>query len=50
MTFPQPNYLLYPIIATNQIRQVFAKAGVGKTLYCLHEAASIASGYDYSRF
>ena len=50
MTFPQPNYLLYPIIATNQIRQVFAKAGVGKTLYCLHEAASIASGYDYLDF
>ena len=49
-TFPKPNYLLYPIIATNQIRQVFAKAGTGKTLYCLHEAVAIASGYDHLDF
>ena len=48
--FPKPNYLLYPIIATNQIRQVFAKAGTGKTLYCLHEASAVASGYDYLDF
>jgi KaiC/GvpD/RAD55 family RecA-like ATPase len=49
-TFPKPNYILYPIIATNQIRQVFAKAGTGKTLYSLHEAAAIASGYDFLDF
>jgi KaiC/GvpD/RAD55 family RecA-like ATPase len=48
--FPKPNYILYPIIATNQIRQVFAKAGTGKTLYSLHEAAAIASGYDFLDF
>ena len=48
--FPKPNYILYPIIATNQIRQVFAKAGTGKTLYCLHEAVAIASGYDHLDF
>ena len=48
--FPKPNYLLYPIIATNQIRQVFAKAGTGKTLYCLHEMAAACSGYDFLDF
>ena len=49
-TFPKPNYLLYPIIATKQIRQLFAKAGTGKTLYCLHEMAAACSGYDFLDF
>jgi|TARA_Y100000592_G_scaffold38844_1_gene61701 hypothetical protein len=48
--FPEPEYLLNPIVAKQQIRQVFAKAGTGKTLYCLHEAAAIASGYDFLNY
>ena len=48
--FPEPEYLLNPIVAKGQIRQVFAKAGTGKTLYCLHEAAAVASGYDFLKY
>jgi RecA-family ATPase len=42
--------LLNPIIAKQQIRQVFAKAGTGKTLYCMHEAAAVASGEDFLHY
>ena len=48
--FPEPEYLLNPIIAKQQIRQVFAKAGTGKTLYCMHEAAAVASGEDFLHY
>jgi len=48
--YPKPEYILFPIIAKRQIRQVFATAGTGKTLYCLHEACSLASGYDFLHF
>jgi KaiC/GvpD/RAD55 family RecA-like ATPase len=48
--FPEPEYILNPIVAKQQIRQVFAKAGTGKTLYCIHEAAHLASGYDFLHF
>ena len=48
--FPEPEYLLNPILAKQQIRQIFAKAGTGKTLYALHEAAAVASGYDFLNF
>jgi len=48
--FPKPEYILWPVVAKNQIRQVFAKAGTGKTLYCLFEACAIASGYDFMHF
>lgn len=48
--FPKPQYILYPIVAKQQIRQIFAKAGTGKTLYALHEACALASGYDFLHF
>ena len=48
--FPKPQYILYPIVAKQQIRQVFAKAGTGKTLYCLHEACALVSGYDFLHY
>jgi len=48
--FPIPEYILYPLVAKQQIRQVFAKAGTGKTLYCLHEACAVASGHDFMHF
>ena len=48
--FPKPEYLLYPIVAKQQIRQVFAKAGTGKTLMMLYEACSVASGYDFLHY
>ena len=48
--FPKPTYILYPIVAKQQIRQIFAKAGTGKTLYALHEACALASGYDFLHF
>jgi len=48
--FPKPNYILHPILATQQIRQVFAPAGTGKTLMMLHEAAAVASGYDFLHY
>ena len=49
-TFPKPQYILYPLVASKQIRQVFAKAGSGKTLMMMHEACAIASGYDFLHF
>ena len=48
--FPKPEYILYPILAKQQIRQVFAPAGTGKTLMMLHEAAAVASGYDFLHY
>ena len=48
--FPKPQYILYPIVAKQQIRQVFAKAGTGKTLYCLHEACALVSGYNFLHY
>ena len=48
--YPKPEYILFPIIAKRQIRQVFATAGTGKTLYCLHEACSLASGYSFLHY
>ena len=48
--FPKPEYILWPIVAKQQIRQVFAKAGTGKTLYCLHEACALTSGYDFLHY
>ena len=48
--FPKPEYILWPIVAKQQIRQMFAKAGTGKTLYAMHEACALASGYDFLHF
>ena len=48
--FPEPEYVLYPIVAKQQIRQVFAKAGTGKSLMMLHEMCAIASGYDFLNY
>lgn len=48
--FPEPDYILQPILASSQIRQVWAKAGTGKTLYCLYEAAAVVSGYDFLHY
>ena len=48
--YPKPTYILWPIVAKQQIRQVFAKAGSGKTLMMLHEACAVASGYDFLHF
>ena len=48
--FPKPEYILQPIVARQQIRQVFAPAGTGKTLMMLHEAAAIVSGYDFLHY
>ena len=48
--FPKPEYILWPIVAKQQIRQVFAPAGTGKSLYCKHEACAVASGYDFLHF
>ena len=48
--FPKPEYILWPIVAKQQIRQVFAKAGSGKTLMMMHEACAVASGYDFLHF
>ena len=48
--FPLPEYVLHPIVAKQQIRQVFAKAGTGKSLMMLHEACAIASGYDFLHY
>jgi hypothetical protein len=44
--FPKPEYILWPIVAKQQIRQLFAKAGTGKTLLAMYEAAAVASGYE----
>jgi KaiC/GvpD/RAD55 family RecA-like ATPase len=48
--FPLPEYVLHPIVAKQQIRQVFAKAGTGKSLMMLYEACAIASGYDFLHY
>ena len=48
--FPKPQYILWPIVAKQQIRQVFAPAGTGKTLMMLHEACAVASGHDFLHF
>ena len=48
--YPKPSYILWPIVAKQQIRQVFAKAGSGKTLMMLHEACAVASGHDFLHF
>ena len=48
--FPKPEYILWPIVAKQQIRQVFAKAGSGKTLMMMHEACAVASGYNFLHF
>jgi len=50
MDFPKPEYLLYPLVAKQQIRQVFAGAGTGKTLLMLHEACALAGGYDFLHY
>ena len=48
--YPKPTYILYPIVAKQQIRQVFAKAGSGKTLMMMHEACAVASGHGFLHF
>ena len=48
--YPKPSYILWPIVAKQQIRQVFAPAGTGKTLMMMHEACAVASGYDFLHF
>lgn len=48
--FPKPEYILWPIVAKQQIRQVFAPARTGKNLYYKHEACAVASGYDFLHF
>ena len=48
--FPKPEYVLFPIVAKQQIRQIFAKAGTGKTLYSLFEACAVASGCDFLQY
>ena len=48
--FPKPQYILYPIVAKQQIRCMYAKAGTGKTLYAMHEACALASGYGFLHF
>jgi len=48
--FPPPEYILYPAVAKQQIRQVFAKAGTGKSLMMLNEMCAIASGYDFLNY
>ena len=48
--FPKPEYILWPIVAKQQIRQIFAKAGTGKTLYAIHEACAVASGHSFLHF
>ena len=48
--FPKPKALLYPIVCYQQIRQIFAPAGTGKSLYVLHEGGAVASGYDFLHY
>ena len=48
--YPKPTYILYPIVAKQQIRQVFAPAGTGKTLMMMHEACAVASGHGFLHF
>ena len=43
-------YVLLPIVAKQQIQQIFAKAGTGKTLYSLFEACAVASGCDFLQY
>ena len=45
--YPPVNYVIYPLIATETIIQVWSMPGIGKTWFGLELAASIASGKTF---
>ena len=45
--YPPVHYVIYPLMATETITQVWSRAGVGKTWFGLELAASIANGEKF---
>ena len=48
--YPPVNYVIYPLMATETIIQVWSMPGIGKTWFALQLAASIASGKEFLRW
>jgi hypothetical protein len=48
--YPPVNYVIYPLMATETIMQVWSMPGIGKTWFGLELAASIASGKTFLRW
>ena len=48
--YPPVNYVIYPLMATETIVQVWSMPGIGKTWFGLELAASIASGNTFLRW
>jgi hypothetical protein len=48
--YPPVNYVIYPLMATETIIQVWSMPGIGKTWFGLELAASVASGKEFLRW
>jgi len=48
--YPPVNYVIYPLMATETIIQVWSMPGIGKTWFGLELAASVASGKTFLRW
>ena len=48
--YPPVHYIIYPLMATETIIQVWSRPGVGKTWFGLELAASLANGQQFLRW
>ena len=48
--YPQPQYIIYPLLTTEMIIQIWGPPGVGKSLIALELAASIVNGHDFLKW
>jgi archaellum biogenesis ATPase FlaH len=45
--FPDPEYLIYPILGAGSVSLLYGRSGTGKTFTSLHLALSVAHGIDW---
>jgi KaiC/GvpD/RAD55 family RecA-like ATPase len=48
--YPPAEYLLYPLVAKEKIIQIWASPGIGKTLFSLEMACSLANGTAFLKY
>ncbi len=48
--YPPADYLLYPLVAKEKIIQIWAAPGIGKTLFSLELACSLANGKAFLKY
>ena len=49
-SYPPVHYVIYPLMATETIMQVWSRPGLGKTWFGLELAASLANGHQFLRW